>query len=132
MTIYLAAFVMFFSSVWQAGPSGLKGKPEDSQSRAHSYLSSLKFGDALPDSQTVYTQFAWGSDYSTIKVVPVSNAQKISWQSALADGGAGYFVAKIYNVDNKNVGPLGLKEGGVGYLWVGELADGTHGAAIYS
>jgi len=133
MTNFLAALVMLFSlAVQGTGPVGLKGKPEDSQSRARSFLSAQKFGDNLPDSQTVFTQFAWGSEFATIKVVPVSNAHRISWQSALADGGAGFFVAKIYNIDNKEVAPLGLKQGAVGYLWVGELADGTHGAAIYS
>jgi hypothetical protein len=133
MTSYLAALVMLFSFAIQGtGPVGLKGKPEDSQKAARAYLSSQKYGDNLPDSQTVYTQFAWSSDFATIKVVPVSNAHRISWQSALTDGGDGYFVAKIYNIDNKDVAPLGLRQGAVGYLWVGALADGTRGAAIYS
>lgn len=116
----------------QGGPQGLKGKPEDNPKAAHTYVSSLKWGDNLADSQTVYTQFVWGNNGATVKIVPVTNANRISWQSALADGGDGYFVAKITNVDNQNIGPLGLQEGANGYLWIGQLANGERGAAIYS
>lgn len=137
MSIYLAALVLFFSTGWQVTAGGFKGKPEDNPKAAQSFLASQKWGDNLPDSQTIYTQVVSGSDGATIRIVPLAGANRISWQSALGKGttgGNGYFVAKIYNVDNKNVPSLGLKEGAIGYLWIGELAgtEGERGAAIYS
>ncbi len=113
------------------GP-GIRGNPSDNSAVARTYMTSLKWGDNLADSQTVYTQFVWGSNVATVKIVPVTGANKISWQNALADGGNGVFVAKIYNVDNRNIGPLGINEGANGYLWIGDLGNGERGAAIYS
>jgi hypothetical protein len=137
MSIYLAALVLFFSTGLQGTAPGLKGKPEDNPKTAQSFLSSQKWGDNLPDSQTVYTQVAAGSEGATVRIVPLAGANRISWQSALGKGttgGNGFFVAKIYNVQNKNVPSLGLKEGAMGYLWIGELngTEGERGAAIYS
>jgi hypothetical protein len=124
--LFAAAFL-----VQQPGP-GIRGNPSDNGAAARTYMSSLRFGDNLPDSQTVYTQFVWGSNAATVKIVPVAGANKISWQTALADGGNGVFVAKIYNVDNQNIGPLGINQGANGYLWIGDLGNGERGAAIYS
>lgn len=137
MSIYLAALVLFFSTGWQGAAPGWKGKPEDNPKGAQSFLASQKWGDNLPDSQTVYTQVVSGSEGATIRIVPLAGANRISWQTALGKGttaGNGFFVAKIYNIDNKNVPSLGLKEGATGYLWIGELAGnaGERGAAIYS
>jgi hypothetical protein len=72
-----------------------------------------------------------------IRIVPMTNASWVSWQSALgigAPGGNGHFVAKIYNLEDKAIGPLGIGKLGTGYLWIGEVAgtQGERGAAIYT
>jgi hypothetical protein len=134
MIKYLAALMMCFavSAQAQSSPGGLRVNPDKYPKEAKNFLAAQKFGDNLPDSQTVYTQYALDQDFATVKMVPLSGANKISWPNALKEGGPGYFVAKIYNIDDKNIPWLGLKAGATGYLWIGELEDGTRGAAIYS
>lgn len=116
------------------GNPGLHGKPEDNATATRNYLLALGWGDNYPDSQIVDTAtFKWGTSNSAlIRVVPNDTANTVSWETALAAGGNGYFVAKIYNLEDKAIAPLGVGRLGVGYLWVGELPGGARGVAIYS
>ena len=119
------------------GNSGLAGKPEDNPGQTRKYLMSLGWGDDFDSASIVEAPFSWGSNTAMIRIVPMRAAHLADWFSALGigkPGGNGYFVAKIYNLEDKEIGPLGLAKLGTGYLWVGEVAGaaGTRGAAIYS
>lgn len=119
------------------GNSGLKGKPEDNPAETRKYLQSLAWGDDYAADAVYEGPYEWGNNSVTIRIVPMTNANKVSWQSALGIGGAGgngAFVAKIYNLEDKNIGPLGLDKLGTGYLWVGPVpgAANERGAAIYT
>jgi hypothetical protein len=121
------------SSVNVKGNPGMHGKPEDNATATRNYLLALGWGDNLPDSQIVDTAtFKWDNDSALIRVVPNDTANTVSWDSALASGGAGYFVAKIYNLEDKTISPLGIGKLKFGYLWVGELSGGARGVAVYT
>jgi hypothetical protein len=119
------------------GNSGLKGKPDDNPAQTRKYLLSLGWGDDYATDAVVEAAYEWGGNTAMIRVVPMTHANEVSWQSALGQGappGNGYFVAKIYNLEDKAIGPLGLGRLGTGYLWIGEVpgSQGERGAAIYS
>ncbi len=114
---------------------GMKGRPGKDANETRNYLLSLGWGDNYPDSLIVETQFDNGGGTALIRIVPNDNANTISWQEALGAGvppGNGYFVAKIYNLEDKAINALGLDKLGTGYLWVGEISDTERGAAIYT
>lgn len=125
-------------SLQAQGSSGLKGKPGDNPGETRKYLQSLAWGDNYPADAVYEGPFDWGTNNSAmIRVVPMTNANQVSWQSALGIGGSagdGAFVAKIYNLEDKAIGPLGLEKLGTGYLWIGPVpgAANERGAAIYS
>jgi hypothetical protein len=132
LTLMLALSVSTGS--YAQGKSGLKGKPEDNPAETRKYLQSLAWGDDYATDQIVETVYTWGNNSAMIRIVPMTSSNMVSWQSALgmgAEPGDGYFVAKIYNLEDKSIGPLGLGKLGTGYLWVGAIKDGR-GAAIYS
>lgn len=118
-----------------AGPppdKGMKGQPGKNKPETRNYLLSVGWGDNLPDSQVV-TQaqyFHYKKDSALIRIVPNVDAENIDWGAAMQNGGDGHFVAKIYNLENTPVQPLGLKGLETGYVWVGELDDGTRGIGI--
>lgn len=118
------------------GNAGLKGRPDANPSETRKYLQSLGWGDDYPADAIVEQAFEWDTNSVMVRIVPMKTANQVSWQSALGigvPGGNGYFVAKIYNLEDKEIDPLGLGKLGTGYLWVGEVeADGTRGARIYT
>jgi hypothetical protein len=117
------------------GRSGLKGKPEDNPAETRKYLLTLGWGDDYASDAIVEAPFDLGGGNSAmIRVVPMTHANEVFWQSALAIGapaGDGHFVAKIYNLEDKPIPALGLGRLGTGYLWIGEM-QGGRGAGVYS
>lgn len=111
--------------------NGMAGIPGVDRTATRNYLLSLGWGDNLPDSQVVEAQLTWGNNSGTVRIVPAVTANSVSWQSALG-GGPGHFVAKIYNLENKPLGPFGLGPLEDGYLWIGEISTNQRGVAIYT
>ncbi len=132
MLTSMLAVSLTATSAASQGP-GLKGKPGDNPAETRKHLLSLGWGDDYQTNAIVNdVAVDWGDGNSaTIRVVPMTHANQVSWQAALAAGGNGYFVAKIYNLDDKPIPALGLGKLGTGYLWIGETRSGR-GAAIYS
>ena len=118
------------------GNPGMHGKPEDNATATRNYLLALGWGDNLPDSQIVDTAtFKWGASNSAlIRIVPNDTANTVPFDDAATKPGNGYFVAKIYNLEDKAIPALGIGRLGVGYLWVGQVGatDNDRGVAIYS
>ena len=137
MLALILALCSTATSAASQGP-GLKGKPEDNPAETRKYLLSLGWGDDYATDAIVEAPFdLGGGNTAMIRVVPMTHANQVSWQSALGQGapaGNGHFVAKIYNLEDKAIGPLGLGKLGVGYLWIGPVpgSQGERGAAIYS
>jgi hypothetical protein len=123
-------------SVKVKGNPGMRGKPEDNPTATRNYLLALGWGDNLPDSQVVDSfTFEWGNNNSaTIRVVPNDTANTVPFDDAAKNPGNGYFVAKIYNLDDKPIPPLGIGKLGIAYLWVGQVGptDADRGVSIYS
>ena len=125
-------------SLQSQGNSGLKGKPDDNPAETRKYLQSLAWGDNYESDAVYEGPFELAPNNSVmIRIVPMTNANQVSWQSALGIGGAGgngAFVAKIYNLEDKPIGPLGLGKLATGYLWIGQVpgAANERGAAIYT
>ena len=137
MTLFLALSTA--SSLQSQGNSaGLKGKPEDNPAETRKYLLSLAWGDDYATDAIVEAPFPVGpNDSVRVRIVPMTTANRVSWHTALGigtPGGNGSFVAKIYNLEDKPIPPLGLGKLGTGYLWIGEVpgSAGERGAAIYS
>jgi hypothetical protein len=130
----MLALSLTAASAASQGP-GLKGKPEDNPAETRKYLLSLGWGDDYATDAIVEAPFdIGGGNTALIRIVPMTHANQVSWQSALGigmPGGDGAFVAKIYNLEDKPIGALGIGRLGTGYLWVGEV-QGGRGAAIYS
>lgn len=117
------------------GNPGMHGKPETNATTTRNYLLALGWGDNLPDSQIVNNvPFVWGTNSVMIRIVPNDTANTVPFDDAATKAGNGYFVAKIYNLEDKAIPPLGLGKLGVGYLWVGQVGatDNDRGVAIYS
>jgi hypothetical protein len=121
-------------SVFGKPDKGIHGKPGDNDTVTRDYLLSLGWGDNLPDSQIVQTEFEFDQTSALVRIVPMVLSNEVSWQDALTAGADGHFVAKIYNLSNKPIGRLGLGPLGTGYVWVGEVngPPGTRGVSIYS
>lgn len=123
-------------SLQSQGNSGLKGRPDANPGETRKYLQSLGWGDDYAADAVVEQPFEWGTNSVMVRIVPMRTANQVSWQKALGigePGGNGYFVAKIYNLEDKDIDPLGLGKLGTGYLWVGEVeTDGSRGARIYT
>lgn len=116
----------------QAKPDkGMTGNPITDRTATRNYLLSLAWGDNLPDDQVVEAQVKWGNNTGTIRIVPSVTANAVNWQTALRTG-PGYFVAKIYNLENRPLGPFGLGALETGYLWVGEIGPNRRGVKIYT
>ena len=132
----VVALFLLPATLTSQGNSGLKGRPEANPSETRKYLQSLGWGDDYPADAVVEQAFEWGTNSVMVRIVPMRTANQVSWQKALGigtPGGDGYFVAKIYNLEDKEIDPLGLGKLATGYLWVGEVeADGTRGARIYT
>ena len=135
MTLLLALSTTA-GSLQSQGNSGLKGRPDANPSETRKYLQSLGWGDDYPADAVVEQAFEWGTNSVMVRIVPMRTANQVDWKNALAiggPGGNGYFVAKIYNLEEKEIDPLGLGKLATGYLWIGEVeADGTRGARIYT
>lgn len=118
------------------GNPGLHGRPGDNPIATRNYLLALGWGDNLPDSQIVDTAtFTWaGNNSALIRIVPNDTANTVPFDDAAKKPGNGYFVAKIYNLDDKPIPALGIGRLGTGYLWVGQIGatDNDRGVAIYS
>ena len=123
-------------SLQSQGNSGLKGRPEANPGETRKYLQSLGWGDDYASDAIVEQPFEWGTNSVMVRIVPMKTANQVSWEKALGigtAGGNGYFVAKIYNLEDKDIDPLGLDKLETGYLWIGEVeADGRRGARIYT
>jgi hypothetical protein len=109
----------------------MQGIPGVDRTATRNYLLSLGWGDNLPDSQVVEAQLTWGNNSGLVRIVPAASSNEVSWQSVLS-GGPGHFVAKVYNLENKPLGPFGLGPLEDGYLWIGEIATNQRGIAIYT
>ena len=116
-------------SLQSQGNSGLKGRPDANPSETRKYLQSLGWGDDYPADAVVDTLYEWGANAVRVRIVPMRAANQVDWKKALGiggPGGNGHFVAKIYNLEEKDIDPLGLEKLGTGYLWIGEVeADGS-------
>ncbi|MGK2962260.1 MAG: hypothetical protein ACSLFK_08950, partial [Gemmatimonadaceae bacterium] len=110
---------------------GMAGIPGADRTTTRNYLLSLGWGDNLPDDQVVEAQVQWGNNTGTVRIVPSVTANAVSWQTALTEG-PGYFVAKIYNLEDRPLGPFGLGALETGYLWVGEIGPNQRGIKIYT
>lgn len=111
---------------------GMPGRPDSNPSSTNVYLSSLNWLDNLPPDQMVDEVVNWPGGSARIRIVPSSSTNGVPWQTAVGTGN-GYFVAKIYNVERKQLGPFGLgPSDDVGYLWVGEIGPNRRGVRIYT
>ena len=123
-------------SLQSQGSSGLKGRPDANPSETRKYLQSLGWGEDYASEAVVEQAYQWGTNSALVRIVPMRTANQVDWKKALGiggPGGNGHFVAKIYNLEDKDIDPLGLENLGTGYLWIGEVeADGTRGARIYT
>lgn len=132
----MLALLISAQSLQSQGNSGLKGRPDANPGETRKYLQSLGWGDDYPDSAIAEQAFEWGTNSVMVRIVPMRTANQVSWEKALGiggPGGNGYFVAKIYNLEDKEIDPLGLGKLATGYLWIGEVeADGSRGARIYT
>jgi hypothetical protein len=116
------------------GNPGMPGRPGDDPAATQKYLLNLGWGDNLPDSQVVDTvTIADGNSTALIRIVPNDTATTVDWEAATA-GGNGYFVAKIYNLEDKPIQALGIPKLGVGYVWIGQTGNSAtdRGIGIYS
>ncbi len=132
----MLALLISAQSLQSQGNSGLKGRPDANPAETRKYLQSLGWGDDYPAEAVVEQAFEWGTNSVMVRIVPMRTANQVSWEKALGiggPGGNGYFVAKIYNLEDKEIDPLGLGKLATGYLWIGEVeADGSRGARIYT
>lgn len=132
----MLALLTSAQSLQSQGNSGLKGRPDANPGETRKYLQSLGWGDDYPADSVVEQAFEWGTNSVMVRIVPMRTANQVDWKKALGiggPGGNGYFVAKIYNLEEKDIDPLGLDKLATGYLWIGEVeADGTRGARIYT
>src|SRR6185503_20467946 len=95
-------------SLQSQGNSCLKGRPDANPAETRKYLQSLGWGDDYPADSVVEQAFEWGTNSVMVRIVPMRTANQVDWKKALATGGNGYFVAKIYNLEDKEIDPLGL------------------------
>ena len=119
-------------------PKGVKGYPREDPVFTP-YFGSLKFGDQLPAGDIVKehdfdcsanTAACGGATTVKIKIVPMMEANGVEWADALGNGD-GHIVAKITILGGRPVGPLGLKKGETGYIWIGERDGEPRGVAVY-
>ncbi len=65
--------------------------------------------------------------------IPEQDAEHSNWKKAMGDGGEGYVVAAVVNVDGMEFTDLALKPGEIAYAWVGQIgaAVSDRGFGVY-
>lgn len=110
---------------------GLPGHPGDNDATKNYFNHRVHFS---PFDPSVKGHFRSGGNTFEIKVKAEKTTHARNWHSAkYSPVGEGYIVARIENVDDKDIPELGLTPNDEhAYIWIGELPSGKRGISFYT